>query len=325
MKHERKYLVAAGLVLGLSLVAIPATSEEYPTRTIRILVPQAPGGLVDLLPRILAKKIMENTKQAVVVENRVGGNGVVAGADVARSAPDGYTLLMSFHALNAMLPHMTDKLPFDPNKDLTPIIRILSVPNVLLIHPSVPVGSLQELVAYGRANPSKLTFASQGVGSTGQIAGELFKQLTGIDMVHVPFRGAAPALQALMGGQVTMMFDTVSSAVEPVRAGKIRALGVAAPSRVNPMNDVPTMAEAGYPMEISSWFGLLAPAGTPPAVIDWLNSEANVAFSSPEIRDQYISQGASFPLGTSEEFGAYIAAEYKKWGPVIRQANIRID
>jgi tripartite-type tricarboxylate transporter receptor subunit TctC len=241
MKHERRYLVAAVLVLGMALATIPAIGEEYPSRTIRILVPQAPGGLVDLLPRILAKKIMENAKQAVVVENRVGGNGVVAGADVARSAPDGYTLLMSFHALNAMLPHMTDRLSFDPNKDLIPVIHILNVPNVLLIHPSVPASSLQELIAYGKANPGRLTFASQGLGSTGQVAGELFKQLTGLDMVHVPFRGAAPALQALMGGQVTMMFDTVTSALEPMRAGKIRALGVAAPMRVDAMNDIPTM------------------------------------------------------------------------------------
>jgi tripartite-type tricarboxylate transporter receptor subunit TctC len=327
MKNDRAHisLFAAALALGLGSAAGPASGEDYPSKTIRILVPQAPGGLVDILPRILGQKIAETTKQVVVVVNRLGGNGAVAGAEAARATPDGYTLMMSFHALNAMLPHMTSKLAFDPNKDLVPIVFILTVPNILVIHPSIPVSSVNELIAYAKANPGKLTFASQGVGSTGHVAGELFKQFTGVDIVHVPYRGAAPAAQALMGGQVTMMFDVVALAMEPVKTGKMRALGVAASSRVSVLSEIPTLAEAGLPMEISAWFGLLAPAGTPPSVIAWINREANQIFSLPEIRERYIAQGASLPLGPPEVFGLHIAAEYEKWGPVIRRANIRID
>jgi tripartite-type tricarboxylate transporter receptor subunit TctC len=329
MKNDRMHisLFAAAFVVGFGIAAGLARGEEYPSKTIKILVPQAPGGLVDILPRILGQKIAETTKQAVVVENRLGGNGAVAGAEAAKATPDGYTLMMSFHALNAMLPHMTSKLAFDPSKDLVPIVFILTAPNILVIPPSIPVSSVNELIAYARANPGKgkLTFASQGVGSTGHVAEELFKQLTGVDIVHVPYRGAAQAAQALMGEEVTMMFDVVTLAMEPVKAGKMRALGVAAPSRVNGLNDVPTLAEAGLPMEISAWFGLLAPAGTPPSIIAWINREANQIFSLPEIRERYIAQGASLPLGRPEAFGLHIASEYEKWGQVIRRANIRID
>jgi tripartite-type tricarboxylate transporter receptor subunit TctC len=260
----------------------------------------------------------------VVVENRIGGNGATAGAEVVNAASDGYTLMMSFHALHAMLPHMT-RLAFDPNKDLIPIVHVMTVPNILVVTPSVPVHSVQELVAYAKANPGKLTFASQGVGSTGHVAGELLKQLTGVDIVHVPYRGAAQAAQDLMGGQVTMMFDVVALAMGPVKAGNIRALGIAAPHRIAALPDVPTMAEAGVPLEMSAWFGLMTPAGTPSAVIGWLNREANAVFSAPEIRQRYIPLGADFPLGTPDAFGTHIAAEFKKWGPVIRAANIHVD
>jgi tripartite-type tricarboxylate transporter receptor subunit TctC len=309
----------------LNLAQGSASSEEYPSRPIKILVPQAPGALVDTLPRVLGQKLTEATKQPILVENRMGGNGAIAGAEVTSSAPDGYTLLSSFHALHAMLPHMTSKLRFDPNKDLVPIVHTLTVPNILVIHPSVPAKSLSELIAHAKANPGKLTFVSQGVGSTGHVAGELFKQLAGIDIVHVPHRGAAAAQEALLGGHVTMFFDTVTPAMEPVKAGRMRAIGVATANRIDLMADVPTLAEAGLPLEINAWFGLVAPARTPPSVISWLNREANRVFSTPEIRDRYISQGASLPLGTPEAFGAHIAAEYQKWGPVIRRANIRID
>src|SRR5262245_40152171 len=208
--HTQSLLLTAVLAGALNLTQGPASSEEYPSRPIKILVPQAPGALVDTLPRVLGQRLTEATKQPVVVENRMGGNGAIAGAEVANSAPDGYTLLSSFHALHAMMPHMT-KLRFDPNKDLAPIVYTLSTPSILVIHPSVPARSLRELIAHAKANADKLTFVSQGVGSTGQVAGELFKQLTGIDIVHVPHRGAASAHEALIGGHVTMLFDTVTS------------------------------------------------------------------------------------------------------------------
>jgi tripartite-type tricarboxylate transporter receptor subunit TctC len=329
MKTHLKTYHAIGLLAAAGTAALlaaksPAVAQDYPAHAIKIIVPQAPGGLVDILPRILAQRITETTKQPVVVENRVGGNGATAGADVAKAPPDGYTLMMSFHALNAMLPHMT-KLAFDPNKDLIPVVHVLTVPNILVVDPAIPVQSVPELITYAKANPGKLSFASQGVGSTGHVAGELFKQLTGIDIVHVPYRGAAQAAQDLMGGQVTMMFDVVALAMGHVKAGKMRALGVASPHRVSVLPDVPTMAEAGVPLEMSAWFGLMAPAGTPPEVVAWLNRQANDVFSTPDVHDRYTAQGAEFPLGSPEAFAAHIAAEYKKWGPVIRSANIHVD
>jgi tripartite-type tricarboxylate transporter receptor subunit TctC len=324
MQHNRIPLFIFAATIAGFLGIGETLSQDYPFKTIKILVPNAPGGLVDILPRVLGQKITEVTKQAVVVENRIGGNGALAGAEVARSTPDGYTLLMSFHALNAMLPHMT-KLTFDPNKDLTPIVHVLTVPNVLVVHPSVPANSLKDLVAYGKANPGKLTFASQGVGSTGHLAGALFGQLTGLDIVHVPYRGPSPAAQALMGGQTSMMFDVVTLALEPLKAGKLRALGVASTKRIDILYEVPTLSEVGVPLEMSGWFGLMAPANTPTSIITWLNREANRVFALPEVRENYVGRGASLPLGTPDAFASHIAAEYEKWGGVIRQANIRID
>jgi tripartite-type tricarboxylate transporter receptor subunit TctC len=326
MKYScaRFLFVTAALAGLVCLGPAPASSEQYPSKTIKILSPLAPGGFTDILPRILGQKITDTTKQPVVIENRLGGNGAVAGAEVAEATPDGYTLLSSHQTLQAMLPHINSKLRFDPNKDLVPIVHFLTVPNILVIHPSVPAKSLKELIEYAKANPGKLAFGSQAVGSTGHIAGEVLKRHAGIDIVHVPHRGAAPAQNALLGGHVHLMFDTVTQAMELVKDGKLRALGVASAKRVGALSEVPTLAEAGLPLEMSAWFGLMAPRGTPPAVIAWLNQEANKVFSAPDIRDRFISQGATLPLGSPEAFAAHIKAEYEKWSPVIRQASIQI-
>lgn len=326
MLCRRDLLLGSVAVAGsMPLVVSVAWAEDYPTRTIKVVVSQPPGGLMDILPRILGQKITEKTGQAVVVENRLGGNGAVAGAEVARAEPDGYTLMMGFHGVNAMLPHMTSKLGFEPEKAFVPIVHILSVPNILVVHPSVPAQSLAELVAYAKAHPGKLSFASQGVGSTGHVAGELLKQRAGIDIVHIPFRGAAPAQQAVVSGEVSMMFDAVALSIESVKAEKLRGLGIASQHRIPSLSDVPTLKQAGLDFEISSWFGLMAPAATSHAVVAWLNRMANDVFSAPEMRDRYLAQGATLPLGAPEAFGSHIASEYRKWGPVIRQANIRID
>ncbi len=325
--RTRSFVLAATLA---AVLGIARSSGRLPriihSRTIRILVPNAPGGLVDILPRVLGQKITETTKQAVVVENRIGGNGAVAGAEVARSAPDGYTLLMSFHALNAMLPHMTSKLTFDPNKDLVPIVHIMTVPNILVVHPSVPANSVKELVAYGKANPGKLTFASQGVGSTGHVAGELFKQLTDIDIVHVPYRGAAPAAQALMGGQVTMMFDVVTLAMEPVKAGRMRALGVATAKRVDVHQ---RCADIGGSRFASGNQRLVRADGTRrnAASRSSRGSTARPTRSLPRRKSEIATSRKAhrFLSARRRHSVLHIAAEYQKWGPVIRRANIRID
>ena len=311
----------ASFVLALSIFTLPAHGEDFPSRPIKILVPAAPGGIGDILPRIMGQKLAESG-HTIVVENRTGGAGVVAADAVAKAPPDGYLLLVGNQGLLSIRPHLA-KLPYDTAKDLAPVILLVTVPNILVVHPSVPAKNLRELVAYAKANPGKLSYASQGIGASGHIAGELLKQAAGIEITHVPYRGAAPAAQDLAAGHVSMMFDVVSLALGPLQSGAVRAIGVASAERVSTLPDVPTMAEQGYPMEIGAWFGLVAPAGTPPTVIAWLNREANSVFGKPEARDRFTSQGASMPLGTPEAFGQFIAAQTRRFEQVIVRAGIK--
>ena len=255
--------------------------------------------MADILARTIAAKLTEAGHTAVV-ENRTGGSGVIGADAVAKSPADGYTLLMGLHATQAILVHL-QKLPYDPAKDFAPVIHAATVPNVLLVHEGVPATSLRELIAYAKANPGKLTFASQGNGSTGHMIGEQFKAMAGIEITHVPYRGAAPASQDLLAGHVSMLFDIVPLAVSNLQSGKVRALAVCAAERVKVLPDVPTIAEAGLPgMEAGAWFGLFAPAGTPPAAIAWLNREAKKAFESPQMQRTLLRAGrhaAARPAG----------------------------
>jgi tripartite-type tricarboxylate transporter receptor subunit TctC len=309
------------LVLSVALSAIPARSEDFPTRPIKILVPAAPGGIGDILPRIMGQKLAE-AGHTIVVENRTGGAGVVAADAVAKAPPDGYLLLIGNQGLLSIRPHLA-KLPYDTERDLAPVILLVTVPNILVVHPSVPANNLRELVAYARANPGKLSYASQGIGASGHIAGELLKQAAGIEITHVPYRGAAPAAQDLAAGHVSMMFDVVSLALAPLKAGAVRAIGVASAERVATLPEIPTMAEQGYPMEISAWFGLVGPAGTPPGVINWLNQQANAVFSKQDVRERFVSQGASMPLGSPEAFGQFISSQARRFEGVIQRAGIK--
>ena len=302
-----------------------ARAQEYPSRPIRIIVPLAAGGMADILARTIAAKITEATGATVVVENRTGGSGVIGADAVAKSPPDGHTLLMGLHATQAILVHL-QKLPYDPTKDFAPVIHAATVPNVLLVHNSVPANSLRELIAHAKANPGKLTFASQGNGSTGHMIGEQFKVMAGIELTHVPYRGAAPASQDLLAGHVSMLFDIVPLAVSNLQSGNVRALAVCAAERVKALPDVSTIAEAGLPgMEAGAWFGLFAPAGTPPAAIAWVNREAKKAFAAPDVRERFAGQGAALPLDTPEAFGAHVAAETERWGGLVRRAGIRME
>jgi tripartite-type tricarboxylate transporter receptor subunit TctC len=319
---DRRRLLLAGAALT---VAMPdARAQDYPNRPIRIVVPLAAGGMADILARVIAQKLTEGGHTALV-ENRTGGSGVIGADAVAKSAPDGYTLLMGLHATQAILVHL-QKLPYDPAKDFAPVIHVATVPNVLLVNNAVPATSLKELVAYAKANPGKLTFASQGNGSTGHMIGEQFKVMAGIDLTHVPYRGAAPASQDLLAGHVSMLFDIVPLAVSNLQSGKVRALAVCAPSRVKVLPDVPTIAEAGLPgMEAGAWFGLFAPAGTPAAAVAWLNREAQKAFAAPEARERFAGQGAALPLETPEAFGKHVSAEAERWGALIKRAGIKME
>ena len=318
-------LAWSALALMLSAGA-PACADEYPSKPIKIIVSLAPGGLADMFARLFAQHVTEATKQAVVVENRTGAAGVV-GAEAAAKAPgDGYTLYLGLHSTIAILQYLNPKLPYDPEKDFVPVVHIATLPNLLVVHPSVPANSVAELIAYAKSKPGTLSYASQGNGSSGHMAGEQFKLLTGTDIVHVPYRGAAPAVQDLLGGRVQMMFDTVTLQAPQIAAGKVRALAVTATQRVAALPDVPTTVEAGLPeLQGGAWFGLFAPAGTPRDVVAWLNRAAREAFTAPAVQARLEQQGAQLPLGSSEAFAAFVAAERHRWSEVIRKANIRLE
>jgi len=313
--------VLSTFVLGRS----EAVAQAYPTKPVRIIVPLAAGGLADILARVVAQRLGEVSGQSFVVENRTGAAGAVGGEAAARAPGDGYTLFLGGQGINAVLPHLT-RLNFDPATDFVAVIHLATFPNLLVVNPGLPIKSVRELVDHAKANPGKVSYASQGNGSSGHVVAEQFKLLTGVDMVHVPYRGAAPAVQDLVAGHVQIMFDSVTLQMPHLTTGATRPLAVLTPERVSVLPNVPTMAEAGYAeMQGGTWFGLFAPAGTPRQVIDWVNVEARKAFEPAEVRQRFVSQGASLPLGTPDEFAAHTTAERVKWGEVIRRANIRLE
>ena len=318
---RRKFSVAL-LAVSICLAAGPVRAQLAPSQPIKIVVGVPAGGLGDLAARVLAQRLSENGHPAIV-ENRLGGNGIVATDAVAKARPDGYTLIMGNHSTLAILPHMI-KIGYDPEKDFAPITLMLAVPNVVIVKPTLPVTSMQELVAYGKAN--RLTNATQGIGASGHLIGEQFKQLTGVGLIHVHYRGAALALQDVVAGHVDMMFDVVALTREHASSGQVRALAVLSAQRNPVLPNVPTSAEAGFAaLEGGAWFGLMAPAGTPRAIVDWLNAESRKAFEAPEVRERMTKQGLQLPLGTPEEFAATIASESKRWGEVIRKGGIRLE
>jgi tripartite-type tricarboxylate transporter receptor subunit TctC len=311
-------------VLAVSIASSAAQAQTYPSQPIRIIVPTAAGGVADIAGRALAQRLTEIGKIAVV-ENRTGGGGAIAADYVAKSTPDGYTVYVGFHATQAVLPHL-QKLPFDPEKDFAPVTVAVKSANILLVNPVVPARSLQELVAHAKANPGKLTYASPGNGSSGHIVAEQLKQVAGINLVHVPYRGAAPAVQDLVAGHVSLMFDILALALPQVQAQKVRALAITSAQSDPLFPGVPTTAQAGFPqLEGGPWFGFFVPAKTPRAVIDWLHTEARHAFSTPENRERFAQQGLTTVLGSPEETERFVAAELQRWGDVIKRANIRLE
>jgi len=310
----------------LALFAAIASAQTYPAKPIRLVVPFPPGGATDILARDVAQKLTEAWGQQVIVDNRPGAGGNIGSELVAKSAPDGYTLEMGTvgtHAINASL---YAKMPYDHVKDFAPVILVAGVPNVLVVNPAVPANSVAELIEYAKANPGKLNFASSGNGTSIHLSGELFKVMAGVQMTHVPYKGSAPALQDLLGGQVQLMFDNLPPSLPQIKAGKLRALAVTSVARAPALPDVPTMAEAGLPgYEASSWFGVLAPAGTPPAIVAKLNSEIAKWLATPEAKEKLSKQGANAAGGTPEDFAKHIAAETTKWAKVVKDSGAKID
>jgi tripartite-type tricarboxylate transporter receptor subunit TctC len=321
--HQRALSLVFAAVMACA--AIPsASAQTYPSQPIRIIVPTPPGGVADIVGRAFAQKLNEAGKTAVV-ENKTGAGGAIAADFVAKSPPDGHTIYVGFHATNAILPHL-QKLNYDPETDLVPITIAAKTANILVVNPSVPAKTLKELIAYAKANPGKLTFASQGNGSTGHIVGEQFKSAAGIDINHVPYRGGAPAQQDLIAGHVTMLFDVLTIAVPQIQGEKVRAIAIADSSRAKSLPDVPTVAEAGLAeLESGPWFGFFVPAKTPQPIIDWLYTEAKKAFNAPDVQAQFAKQNLTAVLGTPEQTRAFVAGEYKRWGEVIKKANITLN
>jgi tripartite-type tricarboxylate transporter receptor subunit TctC len=322
----QRWFVAVALTLVATGAWAQAPAPSYPTKPIRLVVPFPPGGATDILARAVGQRLTDVWAQSVVIDNRPGAGGNIGTELVAKSAPDGYTLEMGTvgtHAINASL---YSKLPYDHVKDFVPVILVAGVPNVLVVNPSLPVSSVAELIAYAKANPGKLNFASSGNGTSIHLSGELFKTMAGVQMTHVPYKGSAPALQDLLGGQVQLMFDNLPPSLPNIKAGKLKALAVTSATRAPALPDVPTMAEAGLPgFEASSWFGILAPAGTPPAIVAKLNAEVAKWLASPEAQEKLLALGANPAGGTPEDFAKHIAAETAKWAKVVKESGAKVD
>lgn len=317
---------AAAFVIQPGVCRPSRAAEPYPVRPIRFIVPLPPGGGNDALARIIAQKLTETLGQQVVVDNRGGASGMIGAQMAARSPADGYTLLLGQTQTLAVNPHLYSDIAYDPQKDFAPITLIASIPLVLVVHPSVPARNIDELVRLAKAQPGALNFASSGNGSGAHLAGELFKLMTNTDITHVPYKGTGPALTDLLAGQVQIFFSTLPSSIPYVEAATVRALAVTGAARSRVMPDVPTVAEAGVAgFEVAVRYGILAPAGTPPAILATLNREIGRVMQDDAVRSRLGSEGADALTSTPEEFASDIAAELAKWGKVVREAGIHVD
>ncbi|HKU86421.1 MAG TPA: tripartite tricarboxylate transporter substrate binding protein [Casimicrobiaceae bacterium] len=304
----------------------PAFAQTFPTKTARLVVPFPPGGPLDATGRLIAQHLTERWGQSVVVENKPGAGGNIGADFVAKSPADGYTVVMGALSTHAVNPSLYAKMPYDAQKDFAPITLIAITPNVLVVNPDLPVHSVKELIAYAKARPGKLSFGSGSIGSAGHLAGELFKGDAGVDMVHVPYKGAAPATQALLAGDTQLMFDNLANAMAQVKAGKLRALAVTTAERSKLAPELPTMAEAGLPgFDISTWYGLFAPAGTPPAVVDKWNADVTAMLRMPDMGERLRAQGAEPAPDTPAEFARFVANEAAKYARIVKASGAKVD
>ncbi|SPA42332.1 putative extra-cytoplasmic solute receptor [Cupriavidus taiwanensis] len=317
----------AALVLSAASALLPAAAgaEEFPQHPVRMVLPYPAGGPTDLLARVVAVKMGESLGQGVVVDNKPGASGMIGAEAVARAAPDGYTILAnaSLHVIN---PSIQPKMRYDAFKDFVPITQLADVPLVLVVGNASPVKNVQDLIAYARREGGALNFGSAGNASAQHLAGESFKLAARVPMQHVPYKGSAPALTDLMGGQIQLMFDSMPSAMPFIKSGKLRAIAVTTPRRASALPDIPTVAESGLPgFDISTWYGLWAPRGTPAAVVEKLAAHAAAALKRPDVRQQYADMGAE-PVGSSPaDFARYNAAEGRKWAEIVRRSGAKAD
>ena len=314
------------LVVVCALAATQVFGQTWPSKPIKWVVPFAPGGTTDILARTIGDKLSVALGQPVIIDNKPGAGGGLGAEFTAKSPPDGYTIMggtISTHAINASL---YSKLPYDPVKDFVPITLIARVPNMLVINPEVPAKNVPELIALLKANPGKYNFASSGNGTSQHLSGELFKTMAGVDMQHIPYKGSPPALQDVMGGQVSMTFDNITTALPLAKSGKLRALAVTTAKRSAVAPEVPTLAESGLlGFEVGSWQGVFAPAGTPPEIVRRLNTEIVKIINLPEVKEKLTTLGAE-PVGDSpEQFSAFVKAEISKWADVVTKSGAKVD
>lgn len=306
-------------------LALPAYAQTYPTKPVRMIIAVPPGGPADTLSRLVAPKLTEALGQTFVLDNRPGANGNIAYELAAKSVPDGYTLV-AVAAGVAINPSLYREVKYDPIKDFAPLSLGITVPNILVVHPSVPVKSVKELIAHAKAQAGKLPFASAGNGTSGHLALELFKSSAGIDVIHVPYKGGGPALAEVIAGQVQALFSIALTAIPQVQAGKVRALAITSGKRSAVAPNLPTVAESGIPgFEVQGWFGWLAPAGTPRPIVTRLNTEIVRILKDPAMHDRLVGLGSDPEPTTPEQFGAFIRSERDKWAAVIQRAGIRLD
>ena len=325
-RTTRRAVLGAIALAATATLPLGAAAQNYPTKPITIVVPFAAGGTTDILARLVGQYLSTELGQPVVVENKAGAGGNIGAAFAAKAAADGHTLFMGTvgtHAINASL---YKKLPYDPIKDFAPLTRVAMVPNLLVAHPSQPFKTVQEMIAYAKANPGKINFGSPGNGASPHLSGELFKSMTKVDMVHVPYKGSAPAVSDLLGGQISIMFDNLPSVIPHVRGGKLRAIAISTAKRSADLPDVPTISEAGVPgYEATSWFGMFAPAATPKPVLDKISAALGKVLANAEVKKKIDDQGGEPANETPAQFADFIQKESLKWGKVVKESGASLD
>jgi tripartite-type tricarboxylate transporter receptor subunit TctC len=326
MNLHSQYAVLLTSLVALALPAAQALAQKsYPNKAIRMIVPFAPGGSNDIMGRLVAAKLTESMGQQVVVDNRPGASGIVGTDLAAKAAPDGYTVLVMSLTFTVN-PSIRSKLPYDTEKDLVPVTLIASAPLILVVHPSLPVRSVKEFIAYAKANPGKLNFGSGGPGSTPHLAGEMLKTMAGLEMTHVPYKGGGPALADLLGGQIQLMLENIPSTLPFVKSGKLRVLAVTSKKRSPTVPDVPTLDEAalkGY--ELTGWNGLFVPRGTPRAIVNQLHAETVKALAAPDVKERLAAMSAELGGESPEKFAVFIKAEIRKWAKIAKEAGLKVE
>ena len=327
MKSLPKFLLVVAtivLVVALAQLSLARAQADYPNRPVTLVVTVPPGGAADFVARLIGNKLSEAVGQSVVISNRAGAGGTTAAVQVSKTDPDGYTLLLNTIATHGIGPHIYANLGYDPVKDFAPVILIAKLPLILAVNADVPAKSVNELVALAKARPNELSFSSAGTGGAPHLAGELFKSLTGTELLHVPYRGSGPAVIDLIAGRITMMFDATPSLLPNITAGKLRPLAAASPQRHRLLPDVPSFAELGYPrMDIALWYGIVTRGGTGAPIVQRLNAELAKILEMPDVRKALADQGADVSSGSAEDFAAFMRNESERWSAVVKQAGIK--